>query len=103
MGLVAQVQDAPRAYRAIPLGWDLGENIDPRPYIFASLTVVSGRRQQRVRPPCQLHQVAGVENGQRETELLRVAAHLIQRCQREMPVKRGVLQPLSHNRSAELL
>ena len=89
--------------RRRPLAGDLGQRRDARPHVLAALGVVGGQRRQRLREAGQAGLLALVELGDREGELVGVAAHLGERAEAVEAVEGGVLDALGHHHPRRLL
>ena len=87
---------------AFPFPGQLRQQADPRPDVAAPLGVMGGEGQHGLRPPpCRVRH-RPVEVIDRGAEPARIAAHLVQRDQRVVPVERGILPALGHDRRADL-
>ena len=96
-------QRAPVGDEAAPVGRHSRECADTRTRVGAPLRVVRGRGQQRARPVALPALARGVELVDGEPEAIRVAADLVEREQARVPVHRGVLDTLGHDRARRLL
>ena len=94
---------APVGDEAAPVGRHPRECADARTRVGAPLRVVRGRGQQRARPVALPALARGVELVDGEPEAIRVAADLVEREQARVPVHRGVLDTLGHDRARRLL
>ncbi len=79
------------------------EDIDARADILAPFGVVGGGRVQRMRPESGSRLIEFVELFQGDAESARVAAHLVEREEPAVDVKRRVLEALGHQGAGELL
>ena len=86
-----------------PVLRQLGQHREARPRILAALGVVGRGAEHGVRPAFAALAVGLVESGERDAELIGIAADLVQRDEAVVAVEGCVLEPLGHHRAAVLL
>ncbi len=77
--------------------------MQPRAEIFAALGVVGRCRDQGIRREADPLEIGAMELADRNAETARVAADLVERKERHVPVEERVLQPFRHDGSGHLL
>ncbi len=89
--------------RTAPYGSQLREYVEPGANILAAFGIMRGTRGQRVRTYlCPLAHTL-MKRLRRHPETARIAAHLIQREQTNVPIERGILNRLCEHRRGVLL
>ena len=76
---------------------------EPRAHVLGALGVVRRAAEHGVGPAARALLRRGVERLQRDAEVRRMAADLVQRDEAVVAVERGVLHALRHHRRGELL
>ena len=103
LAAAAAIDARPGVQRRPPTVRNLGEHADSRPRVFAPLRVVRAGAGKRAGPAGLPGDVLAMKFLNRRRAAAGVAAHLVQRKQGAIAVKRRVLDPLGHHGTGRLL
>src|SRR5205814_1585102 len=98
LAAVATVHHAPAPQRQPPARSELGEHAEARAHVLGALGVMRRGGEHGVRPMLRPVFARRMEGLERQAEVARIVADLVQRREAHVAVERGVLYALRHYR-----